>query len=57
LIKAMVANVWAAIAYVQKAAQQLPKFDCWHALVHYIGDKITGTNAQPGCLSVALAAG
>jgi hypothetical protein len=43
LIKAMVANVLAAIAYVKRAAEQLPKFDYWQALVRYIGDKITGT--------------
>jgi hypothetical protein len=57
LIKAMVANVWAAIAYVKRSAQQLPKFDYWQSLVRYIGDKITGQSVLPGCSPGALAQG
>jgi hypothetical protein len=57
LIKAMVANVLAAVAYVKRAAEQLPKLDCWQALVRYIGDKITGQSALPGYPPGALATG
>jgi hypothetical protein len=57
LIKAMVVNVSAAVAYVKRAAEQLPKLDCWQALVRYISDKITGQSVLPGCLPMALANG
>jgi hypothetical protein len=57
LIKAMVANVLAAVAYVKRATEQLPKLDCWQALVRYIGDKITGQSVLPGYPPGALATG
>jgi hypothetical protein len=47
----------AAIAYVKRAAEQLPKFDYWQALVRYIGDKITNQSVLLGCPPVALATG
>jgi hypothetical protein len=47
----------AAIAYVKRAAEQLPKLDCWQALVRYIGDKITGQSVLPGCPPGGLATG
>lgn len=58
LIKAMVANVQEAIRHVKKAAaEQLNKFDCWHALVRYISDKITGQTLLPTGPPVALVGG
>jgi hypothetical protein len=58
LIKAMVANVQEAIRHVKKAAaEQLNKFDCWHALVRYISDKITGQTLLPTGPPLALVGG
>ncbi len=36
LIKKMIANIQAALAYVRRAAEQLPKLNRWYALVGYI---------------------
>jgi len=41
LIKTMIANVQAAIAYVKRSAQQLPKIDRWRVLPGYICEGIT----------------
>jgi hypothetical protein len=43
------------IIEVCEAAQQLPKFDCWQALVRYISDKITGQSVLPSRPPVVLA--
>ncbi len=40
LIKKMIANIQAALAYVRRAAQ-LPKLNRWQALVGYICERIT----------------
>ena len=47
LIKSMIANVHAAISYVRRAAEQLPKLDHWRALVGYICQRIVGQMALP----------
>ena len=47
LIKSMIANVHAAISYVQRAAEQLQKLDRWRALVGYICQRIVGQMALP----------
>ncbi len=41
LIKTMVANVQAAIAYAKRSAQQVPKIDRWRVLLCYICERIT----------------
>jgi len=46
-IKKMIANIQAAIAYVRRAAEQLPKLDRWRALVGYICERITGQTVLP----------
>ncbi len=47
LIKKMIANIQAALAYVRRAAEQLPKLNRWHALVGYICERITGQTVLP----------
>ena len=47
LIKAMIANVQAAIRHVKEAAEQLPKLDRWQALLAYICQRIVGQTALP----------
>ncbi len=47
LIKRMIANIQAAIAYVKRAAEQLPKLNRWHALVDYICERITRQTILP----------
>ena len=47
LIKSMIANVRAAISYVRRAAEQLPRLDQWATLVDYICRKIVGQFALP----------
>ena len=47
LIKSLIANVHAAISYVRRAAEQLPKLDQWATLVDYICRKIVGQFALP----------
>ena len=47
LIKTMIANIQAALAYVRRAAEQLPKLNRWHALVGYICERITGQTVLP----------
>jgi hypothetical protein len=47
LIKTMIANVQASIAYVRRAAEQLPKVDRWRVLVGYISERITGQAILP----------
>ena len=37
----LIANIRAALAHVKTIAEQLPKIDPWHALLHYIASKIT----------------
>lgn len=39
-IKAMIANVRAGVKHILGAAPQLPRPQRWHALAHYIADKI-----------------
>ena len=41
LIKTMITNIQAAIAYVRRAAEQLPKIDRWRVLLGYICERIT----------------
>ncbi len=36
LIKSMIASIWAAIAYVKRTAEQLPKVYRWRVLLGYI---------------------
>ena len=43
----MIANIQAALAYVRRAAEQLPKLNRWHALVGYICERITGQTVLP----------
>jgi hypothetical protein len=47
LIKSMVANVHAAIDYVKRAAEQLPKLNRWAALVAYICRRIVAQTVLP----------
>jgi hypothetical protein len=47
LIKTMIANVGAAIAYVKRAAEQLPKVDRWRVLLGYICERITSQPILP----------
>ena len=47
LIKSMIANVDAAISYVRRAAEQLPRLDRWRALVGCICQRIVGQVALP----------
>jgi hypothetical protein len=47
LIKAMIANVHAAIRHVRRAAEQLPKLDRWATLLAYICQRIVGHFALP----------
>ncbi len=47
LIKTMIVNVQAAIAYVRRAAQQLPKIDRWRVLLGYICEQITRQTVLP----------
>jgi len=47
LIKSMIANVHAAIQYVRRAAEQLPKIDRWATLLGYICQRIVGQTALP----------
>ena len=46
-IKKMIANIQAALAYVRRAAEQLPKLNRWHALISYICERITGQTMLP----------
>ncbi|MFO0202804.1 MAG: transposase, partial [Alphaproteobacteria bacterium] len=56
LIKTMIANVQAAIAYVKRSAQQLPTIDRWRVLLDYICERITRQTVLP-CPPTALAGG
>jgi hypothetical protein len=47
LIKSMIANVHAAIRYVRRTAEQLPKIDRWATLLGYICERIVGQAALP----------
>lgn len=47
LIQTMIANIQAAIAYVRRTAEQLPKIDRWRVLVSYISERITGKIILP----------
>ena len=47
LIKTMITNIQTAIAYVRRAAQQLPKIDRWRVLVGYICERITRQTVLP----------
>jgi hypothetical protein len=47
LIRTMIANIQAAIAYVRRAEEQLPKIDRWRVLVGYICERITGQTILP----------
>jgi hypothetical protein len=47
LIKAMIANVHAAIQHLKAAAEQLPKLDRWRALLAYICQRIVGQIGLP----------
>jgi hypothetical protein len=47
LIKTMIVNVQKAIAYVRRAAQQLPKIDRWRVLLAYICERITPQTVLP----------
>lgn len=47
LIQTMIANIQAAIAFVRRAAEQLPKIDRWRVLVGYISERITGKMILP----------
>lgn len=46
-IKKMIANIQAALAYVRRAAEQLPKLNRWRALVGSICERITGQTVLP----------
>lgn len=47
LIQTMIANIQAAIAYVRRAAEQLPTIDRRRALVGYISARINGEMILP----------
>lgn len=47
LIKTMITNIQAAIAYVRRAAEQLPKTDRWRVLLGYICERITRQTVLP----------
>jgi hypothetical protein len=47
LIKTMIANIQSAIAYVRRAAEQLPKIDRWRTLLGYICERITRQTILP----------
>ncbi|PKO60419.1 MAG: hypothetical protein CVU24_13055 [Betaproteobacteria bacterium HGW-Betaproteobacteria-18] len=47
LIQTMIANIQAAIAYVRRAAEQLPKIDRWRVMLGYICERITGQPILP----------
>ena len=47
MIKAMLANVHAAIQHVKAAAEQLPKLDRWRTLLAYICQRIVGQIGLP----------
>jgi hypothetical protein len=47
LIKSMIANVKAAIAYVKATAEPLPRLQRWRALLAYICTRITGSMTLP----------
>ena len=46
-IKAMIANIRAGLDHVRANAPQLPKANCWRALVRYIVDKIIAAKPKP----------
>ena len=46
-IKAMIANIRKGLDHVRANAPQLPKADCWRALVRYIVDKIIAAKPKP----------
>lgn len=46
-IKAMIANIRQGLDHVRANAPQLPKADCWRALVRYIVDKIIAAKQKP----------
>jgi hypothetical protein len=60
-IKAMIANIRKGLDHVRANAPQLPKADCWRALVRYIVDKIIAAKPNPpsplGLLPPCLASG
>ena len=60
-IKAMIANIRKGLDHVRANAPQLPKADCWRALVRYIVDKIIAAKPKPpstlGLLPPCLASG
>ena len=45
-IKAMIANIRKGLDHVRTTAPQLPKADCWRALVRYIVDQIIATKPK-----------
>lgn len=47
LIKTMITNIQAAIAYGRRAAEQLPKVDRWRVLPGYICERITRQTVLP----------
>ena len=47
LIKTMIANIHGVIAYVKRAAQQLPTGDRWRVLLGYICEQITRQTVLP----------
>jgi hypothetical protein len=57
LIKTMIANVQAAIAYVKRSAQQLPKIDRWRVLLGYICERITRQTVLPSPPTALAGAG
>ncbi len=57
LIKTMIANVQQAIAYVKRAAEQLPKFDRWRVLLGYICERITRQTVLPSPPAAIVGAG
>ena len=40
LIKSMITNIHAALQHVRRAAEQLPKLDCWAVLLACICQRI-----------------
>jgi hypothetical protein len=48
--KAMIANIRKGLDHVRANAPQLPKADCWRALVRYIVDKIIAAKPKPPSL-------
>ena len=53
----LVANVRAGLRHIQEIAPQLPKAQCWYALVRYIVQRILASQPKPTPLLPASPSG